>query len=149
MEYKNTKFDIGKIEELKNVWFKIQDYNMCFRKLSEPVLNDLALLSKVHEAYLNVYRRRGCEEQASRVYNRKKFLLVVLYLFSPKTLVGDRMRIGLRDKLAEMFGLTTSTAISDNCSSIMFCYEKYRDFRRDVDVIYNEVVTILGDQLPH
>lgn len=116
-------------------------------ELGEPMLDDLSLLPKIYDAYLSVFKRRGCPKKAAQVYNRKKFLLIVLYLYSPKTLAGDRMRVGLRDKLSELFGLTTGTPISDNCANILFDYEKYRDFRRDVDVIFNEIIAVLDDEL--
>ncbi len=142
-----NKFDIGRVLALKAIRDKSHELLKVSRELGEPLLDDFSLLPKIYEAYLNVFKRRGCPNAASQVFNRKKFLMVALYLYSPQTLAGDRMRFGLRDKLSELFGLGTSTPISDNCIGILFNYEKYRDFRRDVDIIFNEVITALEEIL--
>lgn len=146
METTNN-FNLGKVMALKAIRQKSLELLQVSNELGEPMLDDLSLLPRIYDAYLNVFKRRGCLEKASQVYHRKKFLLIALYLYSPKTLAGDRMRVGLRDKLSELFGLTTSTPISDNCANILFDYEKYRDFRRDVDIIFNEIVAVLDDEL--
>ena len=56
------------------------------------------------------------------------------------------MRMGLRKIISELFGLTTSTPISDNSASLIIEYNAYADFRRDVDLILNEVFEALPDE---
>lgn len=141
-------FDFDKIRRLKVCREEVAGLMHIMAALEEPMLDDVSLLPSIYDAYLNVFRRRGCPEKAALVYNRKKFLLVALYLYSPRTLVGDRTRVGLRKELANLFGLATGTAVSDNFADIVFYYESYRDFRRDVDLIFNEIVAVLGDILP-
>lgn len=140
-------FNIGRVMALKAIRDKSIELMGLSEELGEPMLDDLSLLPAIFNAYLKVFQRRGCPEKAWQVYHRKKFLLIALYLYSPKTLAGDRMRVGLRNQLSSLFGLSTGTAISDNCASLLFTYQKYRDFRRDVDIIFNEIITVLDDAI--
>lgn len=142
-----TKINMGKIAALRMMREKVLELSRIFEELGEPILTDLSLLPAIHEAYKRVFARRGCPQDAMLVHNRKKFLMVVLYLYSPKALVGDRMRMGLRKLISELFGLTTSTPISDNCAGLIVEYKAYADFRRDVELILDEVFASLPDEL--
>lgn len=149
----NTHFNIGKVTALRSVRQKIDELNGTLKSLSCPVIDDFALLPRLYEAYLNVFARRGSPDAALRVYNRKKFLLIVLYLYCPAALSGERMKAGLRSKLSALFGLTASTPISDNCTDLLFTYQNFRDFRRDVDIIYKEIADVIlsesnGKEIP-
>lgn len=144
MNHEN-KINMGKIAALKTMRSKILELSQMLEELGEPILTDLALLPQIHEAYKRVFSRRGCPEDAMIVRNRKKFLMVVLYLYSPKALAGDRMRMGLRKAISELFGLSTSTPISDNCAGLVVQYNAYADFRRDVDLIFNEIFVSLPE----
>lgn len=143
----SAKINIGKVVALKKLREKVSELSDVMKELGEPILDDLALLPSIYEAYKRVFQRRGCQDEATSVRNRKKFLMVVLYLYSPKALAGDRMRMGLRKKVSELFGLTTSTPISDNCAGLIVQYHAYADFRRDVDLIFQEVLDSLDDEL--
>lgn len=114
-------------------------------ELQEPMLSDLSLLPRLHKAYVRVYDRRGCPERALTVDCRKKFLFVVLCLYSPRAFAGIRMRRGLRRSLSALFGLTASTPISDNRIDLMLQYQAYPDFRRDVDSIFREIYSSLTE----
>lgn len=142
-----AKINMGKIAALRIMRNKVLELSQVLEELGEPVLTDLALLPKIHEAYKRVYARRGCPQDAMLVRNRKKFIMVVLYLYSPKALAGDRMRMGIRKIISELFGLTTSTPISDNSASLLIEYNAYSDFRRDVDLIFKEVLAVLPDEV--
>nr|DAU82730.1 MAG TPA: hypothetical protein [Caudoviricetes sp.] len=143
----NAKINIGKVTALRTLREKVAELSDVMKELGEPILEDLTLLPEIYEAYKRVFSRRGRPDEAMSVRNRKKFLMVVLYLYSPKALAGDRMRMGLRKKVSELFGLTTSTPISDNCSGLIVQYRAYADFRRDVDIIFQEVLESLEDKI--
>ncbi len=142
------ELNIGKVIALKRLRDKMLEISDKIMELGEPMLDDLDLLPDMYEAYKRVFARRGRPDDALQVRNRKKFLMVVLYLYSPKALIGDKMlRIGLRKKLSELFGLTTSTPISDNCAGLIIQYKAYADFRRDVNLIFKEVCATLEDHI--
>ncbi len=138
-----ARINMGKIAALKRMRKKVIELSQIFEELGEPILTDLALLPTIHEAYKRIFARRGCPQDAMLVRNRKKFLMVVLYLYSPKALAGDRMRMGLRKVISGLFGLTTSTPISDNCAGLIVEYNAYVDCCSDVDLIFNEVFAAL------
>lgn len=117
-----------------------------YRALSTPLLDDLSLLDGLYRVYLGVYARRGDPQAAFKVYNRRKFLLCVLYLYSPRTLVGGKARPGLRQSLARIFGLNSPTPVSDNCMNLLFHYERYLDFRRDVTILFEDFAVWLAAQ---
>ena len=50
------------------------------------------------------------------------------------------MKNGLRNKLAEVLGVSAQTAISDNRNNLVFSYQLYKYFRQDVDWIYGEIL---------
>ena len=135
-----SELNMGKIAAIKAVREKCIELGEALVDLSRPMLDDFSLLSEIHNAYVDVFRERGCPGKAAQVYHRKKFLLVALYLYSPGTLTGERMRIGLRRELADVLNLTTGTAVSDNCASLLFHYNNSRDFRRDCGLIYRKAV---------
>ncbi|MCM1297414.1 MAG: hypothetical protein NC311_17895 [Muribaculaceae bacterium] len=112
-------------------------------EIAEPILTDFSLLPVLYDAYLDVFRERGQLHYANRVYHRKKFLLIVMSLYSPITLVGGRMRTGLRKKLAKLFCIPSESTVSDNIKDLLNYYNLYRDFRRDVDVIYKRMLLFL------
>lgn len=137
-------FNIGKVKSLKAVHARAREYASHLKQLGAPVLTELRWLPKMYSVYLDVISRRAAPQEAQRVCNRKKFLLVALYLYSPRTLAGcGRMRTGLRDALSKLFGLSTSTPVSDNCSTLLFEYDTYRPFRRDVDILFDEITLML------
>ena len=108
----SAKINIGKVAALKKLREKVSELSDVMKELGEPILDDLALLPAIYEAYKRVFQRRGCPDEATSVRNRKKFLMVVLYLYSPKALAGDRMRMGLR-KQAPQYP-TTARVLSCN-----------------------------------
>lgn len=136
---------MGKMAALKNLRLKVQELTEIIDELSEPLLQDQSLLPTIYDSYKRFFARRGNEAEAHTVRNRKKFLMIVLYLYSPASLVGGRMCIGLRKKISDLFGLSTSTPISDNCAGLMVQYYAYPDFHNDVNAIYSEVVAVIPE----
>lgn len=108
-------------------------------RLKQPLSDDIDRLPALFELYKKTINSH------MHVYNRKKFLFVILYIFSPGTLVGERMRTGLRTKLSELFDLSTSTPISDNCNGLLTQYQNYRDFRRDTNLLFRAFAEALRD----
>lgn len=142
----NATINIGKVAVLKRLHEKVEELSDAMKELGKPILEDLSLLPKIYDAYKEVFKRQGRFDTKS-VRNRKKFLFVVLYLYSPQSLVGISIRRGLRKKMSELFGLTTSSTISDNCVGLLVLYHAYADFRRDVNLIFQEVLTTLDDEI--
>lgn len=131
---------IGKILALKSLREEFNELSEQMQELAAPILNDLSYLPWIYTVFTEHLRRNGRTHDAGSVYNRKKFLMAVLYLYSPRALAGDRMRMGLRKRISELFKLSSSTPISDNCAGLIVLYSRYSDFRKDVDAILGMVL---------
>lgn len=140
-----TKIDFEKMLTLKDLRDKSIELSHTMEELSRPILDDLSLLPIIFDVFCNWLEKKPTPPVANSVYQRKKFLLVIMYLYSPRTLAGGKMRLGLRDELSRILGLNAKTPISDNCSDVMTLYKTYRDFRKDVDLIYDAVIRKLQE----
>ena len=75
---------------------------------------------------------------------RKKFIFIILYLYSPSSLAGDKMASGLRNELSNVLGIQAKSTISNNCADLVFLYQyNYMNFRNDVEFIYNKILSWL------
>ena len=63
-----------------------------------------------------------------------------MFLYSPGTLAGGKIGKGIRDALAKVLGFKAPTAISNLCTDVMFLYSNYKDFRRDINCIYVQIL---------
>lgn len=138
------EFNVGRVLALRDIRSKGSEIERLANELSKPQLEDLSLLPLLYEAYREVYAKRGNVDAANYVTNRRKFLMVTLYLYCPAALIGGRMRPGLRQRLSELFGINCASAISDNCAGLLSCYQSYRDFRQDVEVINRAIQRALS-----
>lgn len=129
-----------KIEEIKSVRLKKTELANKEAMLSSPLLTDLALINHLYIWFIKACTKRNCPTRLGSVTQRKKFLFIILYLYSPATLAGGKMTVGLRDKLADVLDLHSRTAISDNCADIVFLYNRYKDFKEDVAIIYSQLL---------
>ncbi len=86
---------------------------------------------------------RGCKTATNTVIQRKKFIFIVLYLYSPSSLAGDKMAPGLRDELSNVLGVQAKSTISNNCANLVFLYQNYTSFRKDVEYLCNKIISWL------
>ena len=115
-------------------------------ELAAPLLDDLELIGRLYGWFAEIQLARDMAPRIESVAQRKKFLFVILRLYSPATLAGGKMARGLRDRLAEVFGLHSRTTVSDNCADLLFFYHHYRDFREEVEHLYNCIAARLDGE---
>lgn len=72
--------------------------------------------------------------------NRKKLLFVILCIVSPSTLAGCRLPKGLRAELSKIFPDIHPCVISNDISVLLSSYQKYINFRIEVDSIYKYIL---------
>ena len=89
----------------------------------------------------------GCCEESGGLNTDQKgqFLLVILFLYSPIALVGGRIVNGVRDKLAQLFGFTSPSAVSNLCKSINSFYSTYKGYRKNVNQLCDEFMSRLKE----
>ncbi|WP_195351227.1 hypothetical protein [Bacteroides nordii] len=112
-------------------------------ELSTPVLSDLELIPVIYEWFKEVLSEMAFPPQVESITQRKKFLFIVLFLFSPSVLAGGRMPNGVRKNLEEVLPNVKPCTISNNLADVVFLYQQYKDFRQDIEYIYTEIVSRL------
>lgn len=135
--------DFSTISELKTIREQKSRLSERESELSSPILSDLGLISELYKWFAEILSNMDFPPCLESVTQRKKFLFIILFLYSPSTLAGGKMLCGLRDKLCEVTNITSKSTISDNCADVVFMYQNYKSFRKDIDYLYTEVLNRL------
>jgi hypothetical protein len=128
-----------KIEELKQVRKEKWEMEEKAKRLLTPILKDISLIPKLYRWYEEIVVGKNHSSVMENAYNRKKFFFIILFLYSPGTLLGDKMPSGLRNKLAKCVKLRSVSSVSNCCTGILFLYERYSDFREETNEVYREI----------
>ena len=75
-----------------------------------------------------------------KVNDRKEFVFVVIYLYSPNKFFGGKMPQGLRRAISQAAKVTCASVISATCTELMVLYTTYSDFRQGVDELLGTVL---------
>lgn len=100
---------------------------------TSPQLKDLSLIPKIYRLFEEV---KGNE---ITVNDRKVFIFVVVYLYSPHKFFGGKMPQGMRKEISKAARIDC-TCISRTCTELLVLYTTYSDFRQGVDELLNEVL---------
>lgn len=106
-------------------------------ELSRPAVTDLNLVGNLYDMFCAFE-----DDEGELTLRRKKFMFVMLYLFSPTALAGNKMRRGLREKIAAVLGCTCSN-ISHDYKNASFYYLTYKEFRNDC----NNIIAYMLDRI--
>jgi len=136
---------IQKIEEIQILRARKSELEKQETQLSVPLLSDLSLIDMLYTWFGEKLAERDCAPHIESVVQRKKFLFIILYLYSPTTLAGGKMIRGLRDKLAQVLELHSRTTISDNCADIVFLYNRYKYFKNEVNDLFQYLTNKLEE----
>ena len=129
----------SEIAEIKSIREQKSKLSEREKELTEPILTDLEMKGMLNRWYQENNTQKEIF-RSGNVTQRKKFIFIILFLYSPSTLAGGKMKNGLRDKLAEVLGVNAQTTISNNRNNLVFSYQLYKYFRQDVDWIYGEMM---------
>lgn len=130
------------VSELKSIREQKSRLSEREQELSEPVLYDYLLIEEIYEWFKEILSGLTLPPCIDSPTQRKKFIFIVLFLYSPSTLAGGKMKVGLRDKISEVTGCTGSL-ISHNCEDVTFFYQQYKSHRQDIDYLYIEILNRL------
>lgn len=108
------------------------------RRLSTPIIQDVKRVGAVYKYCVEAHKELFPDLSCDKPFVRRRFLFVILFLFSPKTLAGGKMGHGLRAEIAKVMGIESSN-ISHYHSNILFFYNVYSDFRDDVNNLFRVV----------
>ncbi len=134
--------EFSAVSELKSIREQKSRLSEREQELSEPMLHDYSLLEEIYGWFKEVLSGVTLPPDVDSPTQRKKFIFIVLFLYSPSTLAGGKMKVGLRNKIAEVTGCT-GTLISHNCEDVTFFYQQYKSHRQDIDYLYTEIVNRL------
>ena len=129
----------SKIAEIKSIREQKSRLSEREKELTEPTLTDLEMIGTLYNWFQDIISQKE-KFRVGNVTQRKKFIFIILFLYSPSTLAGGKMKNGLRDKLAEVLGVNAQTTISNNRNNLVFSYQLYKYFRQDADWIYGEIM---------
>jgi hypothetical protein len=129
----------SEITEIKSIREQKSKLSEREKELTEPTLTDLDMIGTLYGWFQEIISQKEMF-RVGNVTQRKKFIFIILFLYSPSTLAGGKMKNGLRNKLGEVLGINAQTVISDNRNSLVCSYQLYKYFRQDVDWIYGEIM---------
>ena len=66
------------------------------------------------------------------------FLLCVMFLYAPRTMVGENMNDGIRDVVAEVLKISSSH-VSNSCATVREWFFIYRDLEQSLTYLYCEI----------
>lgn len=130
----------SEISELKSIRDQKSRLSEREAELSNPILSDLNLIPKVYQWFNEISENRDCPPRKDSVRVRKQFIFIILFLYSPSVLAGGKMPKGLRKAISDAVNLHSESTVSDNCADVVFLYQNYKDFRRDIDYLYSEII---------
>lgn len=133
----------SEISELKTIREQKSRLSEREAELTQPMLTNLGMVEELYEWFKEILASRNCPPNIESVTQRKKFIFIVLYLYCPSALAGGKMAKGLREKLSEILGVKAPSTISNNITNVVFIYNQYKNFRRDVEWVYSEIVSRL------
>lgn len=131
--------EFSSIMELKSIREQKSRLSERENELAKPLLTDLDMIPRIYEWFKEILSLRDCPPRIESVTQRKKFLFIILFLYSPSTLAGGRLLNGVRSALRDVFPKVAPCVISNNLADITFIYQQYKDFRNDVGEIYEEI----------
>ena len=133
------ELDFNKIIRLKKIRIEKSELSEEENTLASPILRDKSLIRDIYKIFVELLNSRSLPPCIDSVTQRKKFIFIILYLFSPSSLAGGKMASGLRPEIAKVLGVQSECTISDNCADVVFLYQNYGDFSGDIEYLYTEI----------
>lgn len=112
------------------------------KQAERPMLSDPTLLPRIYGVFRDSQCMSGFRPKA---FTRDQVLLfVVLYMYSPGSLFGDKLPGGMRKEIARAMNIRAESVVSDRCKDLFFVYTQYGEFREKAEELYREVCEDLG-----
>lgn len=103
--------------------------------LTSPKIKDLGEMAALYELFTGIIG----EDTPVGHMERRKFLLIAAFFFSPGALAGGKMRQGVRDAMAEVTSISPQL-VCRQFRQALFYYDTYGEFRRSVDELLEQVL---------
>nr|DAV64333.1 MAG TPA: hypothetical protein [Caudoviricetes sp.] len=132
--------EFSSIVELKSIREQKSRLSEREQELSLPILTDLSLIPEIYDWFKEALSGMDYPSNPESVTQRKKFLFIVLFLFAPSVLAGGRLPNGIRAEISDVFPDVSPCVISNNIADVSFIYQQYKDFRQDIEYLYNQIL---------
>lgn len=132
--------EFSSIVELKSIREQKSRLSEREQELASPILTDLSLIPEIYDWFKELLAGMDCPPNPESVTQRKKFLFIILFLFAPSVLASGRLPNGIRAEISGVFPDVSPCVISNNIADVSFIYQQYKDFRQDIEFIYNQVL---------
>lgn len=109
--------------------------------LTSPRIKELGRMGELYQDFSETLLNREKGANPKGHMERRKFLLIAAFFFSPEALAGKKMRQGVRDTMASVTGITPQL-VCRQFRQALFYYDTYSDFKRSVDVLLEDVLTM-------
>ena len=115
------ELDFNKIIRLKKIRIEKSELSEEENALTAPILKDKSLIHEIYKIFVELLNERGCPPNIDSVTQRKKFIFIILYLFSPSSLAGGKMTAGLRPELARVLVFNQNVPFPTTVRMSCFC----------------------------
>lgn len=105
-------------------------------ELVEPTLGDTSLLQVIHTVIKQEYSKN---KRLHRYDEKEYFIAIIIFLYSPKSYMGDKIRVGIRDEIAKVLD-TSPERISNIFRIVRDWVVIYAELREGVEYLYSKVV---------
>ena len=78
--------DFSIIEQIKSVKKRKEELSRIEQNMSTPTLTDKSLIPVIYEMFREILSEQDFAPMPESPHQRKKFVFVILFLYSPKTL---------------------------------------------------------------
>ena len=136
----NKEFSI--IYEIISIRKDIASLSLRESELTRPTLSDLNLIPTIYDWFLEA--AKTIPKRNKSILN-KEFIFIVIFLYSPGTLAGGKMKNGLRSKIGDTLGIIGRSSISDKLDTLVFHYRMYKYFRNDLNHIYSSIMKRINE----
>lgn len=132
------------IYEIKSIQEDITRLSLRKSELTCPILSDLDLIPALYNWFMEAAKK--LPKRNKSILN-KEFIFIVIFLYSPGTLAGGKMKLGVRKRIADTLNINACTAVSNKCTEIVFMYKIYKYFRDDLHILYSEIMSKIQENV--
>ena len=126
------------IQDVRNKQNQIRTLKRELNISLEPKLKDTDIIDVIFEWYKDIYPIDNNQGRNFNTHYILCFMFIIILFYSPRVLIGARMRLGIRSKMAQLLNYTPCT-ISGYLQKVGFFYDKYKDYRDTINFCYSEI----------
>lgn len=137
--------EFSSISELKHIREQKSRLSEREAELSVPVLDNISLIPQVYKWFVDISSQIKPDVSFDNVIQRRSFCMLPCFYLLQAYWPAGRMPNGIRSELSNVFPDITPCVISNNIREAGFEYKQYKDFRKDIDYIYIEILNRLKE----